>query len=189
MAGAKRVAIFEVGRVFIPPEAKEERHLGILLWGNTASLLHWRCENRALDYFDLKGVIESLSIPTSFKRVQRPDLMLAAEIWSNNQRIGLVGQIPSERRLTIGPTSPVLFAELNVDLIAHAQTASSFREVAKFPSVTRDIAMIVPEKLSHAEIFSTIASVNEPLLASIELFDVFSGKEEQNFGAGKKSLA
>ena len=49
--------------------------------------------------------------------------------------------------------------------------------------------MIVPENLPHEKILSTIASANEPLLASIELFDVFSGGQAQNFGAGKKSLA
>ena len=48
--------------------------------------------------------------------------------------------------------------------------------------------MIVPENLNHEKILVTITSANEPLLASIELFDVFSGSE-QNFGAGKKSLA
>jgi phenylalanyl-tRNA synthetase beta chain len=66
---------------------------------------------------------------------------------------------------------------------------ATFREIAKFPSVTRDIAMIVPEKLSHAEILATMENAREPLLASIELFDLFSGEEAAGFGAGKKSLA
>jgi phenylalanyl-tRNA synthetase beta chain len=189
LAGAERVAIFELGRVFIPPEGLEERHLGVLLWGNAAPSVHWRCENRPLDYFDLKGVIESLLIPTSFRRVQRPDLMVAAEVWSNNQRIGHVGQVASERTVTIGSTSPVLFAELDVDLIAHAAIAQNFRELERFPSVTRDIAMIVPEELSHAEIMATIEGAREPLLVTIELFDLFSGKKAASLGPGKKSLA
>ncbi len=49
--------------------------------------------------------------------------------------------------------------------------------------------MIVPENLSHAKIKETIAALREPLLASVELFDLFSGKEAENLGAGKKSLA
>jgi phenylalanyl-tRNA synthetase beta chain len=49
--------------------------------------------------------------------------------------------------------------------------------------------MIVPEHLSHEKVLATIVGANEPLLASIELFDVFSGGEGKNFGAEKKSLA
>ncbi len=189
LGGAQRVAIFEVGRVFIPPEGKEERHLGILLWGNSAPSAHWRSQNRVLDYFDLKGVIESVIPSASFKRVERPDLTLAVEIWRNEERIGFAGQVVSERTKAIGATHPVLFAELNLDSIEHLGGGQTFREIDKFPAVTRDIAMIVPENLSHEKVLATIVGANEPLLASVELFDVFSGGEGKNFGAEKKSLA
>lgn len=188
LAGAQRVAIFEAGRVFLSPDGKEERHLGILLWGNSAPSAHWRSQNRVLDYFDLKGVIESVVSSASFKRVERPDLTLAVEIWRDEDQIGFAGQVISERTKTIGATHPVLFAELNIDSMAEARSEPTFREIEKFPAVTRDIAMIVPENLSHEKVWATIKGANEPLLASIELFDVFSGSE-QNFGAGKKSLA
>jgi phenylalanyl-tRNA synthetase beta chain len=189
LGGAQRVAIFEVGRVFIPPEGSEERHLGILLWGNSAPSAHWRSDNRVLDYFDLKGEIESVIPFASFKRVERPDLTLAVEISRNEERIGFAGQVVSERTKSIAATHPVLFAELNIDSVAHLAGGQTFREIEKFPAVTRDIAMIVPENLSHEKVLATIVDANEPLLASIELFDVFSGGEGKNFGAEKKSLA
>ncbi|HEY2139980.1 MAG TPA: phenylalanine--tRNA ligase subunit beta, partial [Chthoniobacterales bacterium] len=189
LAGARRVAIFEVGRVFIPPDAAEERHLGLLLWGNSTSSAHWRSENRTLDYFDLKGVIESLIESTSFKRVERRDLTLAIEIWRNNERIGFGGQVASERLKSVGVAGPVLFAEVNVDSIESRQTAKTFLEIEKFPAVTRDIAMIVPDDLSHEKVLATITSAKEPLLTEIELFDVFNGKEGHSVASGKKSLA
>ena len=189
LGGAQRVAIFEVGRVFIPPEGNEERHLGILLWGNSAPSAHWRSHSRVLDYFDLKGVIESVIPSASFMRVERPDLTLAVEIWRNDERIGFAGQVVSERTKMIGTTHPVFFAELNIDSVAHLGNGQTFRELDKFPAVTRDIAMIVPENLSHEKVLATIVGANEPLLTSIELFDVFSGGEGKNFGAEKKSLA
>jgi phenylalanyl-tRNA synthetase beta chain len=189
LGGAQRVAIFEVGRVFVPPAGSEERHLGILLWGNSAPSAHWRSDNRVLDYFDLKGEIESVIPSASFKRVERPDLTLAVEIWRNDDLIGFAGQVVSERTKAIGATHPVLFAELNIDPVAHLESGQTFREIDKFPAVTRDIAMIVPENLSHEKVLATIVGANEPLLASIELFDVFSGSEGKNFGAEKKSLA
>jgi phenylalanyl-tRNA synthetase beta chain len=189
LGGAQRVAIFEAGRVFIPPEGREERHLGILLWGNSAPSPHWRSNSRDLDYFDLKGVIESIIPSASFRRVERPDLTLAVEIWRDDERIGFAGQVVSERTKTIGATHPVLFAELNIDSVAHLGSGQTFHEIDKFPAVTRDIAMIVPENLSHEKVLATMLGANEPLLASIELFDVFSGGEGKNFGAEKKSLA
>lgn len=189
LAGAARVGIFELGRIFIPPDAREERHLGILLWGNSGPSAHWRSASRVLDYFDLKGVIESVLPSASFRRVERPDLVLGVEILENEKPIGFAGQVASERLKTIGPTHPVFFAELNLDAVPHAGSGHTFREIEKFPAVTRDIAMIVPEDLSHEKILATIVSANESLLESVELFDVFSGGQEQNFGAGKKSMA
>src|SRR5436309_3104689 len=69
-AGAERVAIFEIGRIFLPPRANEHKHLGILLWGNATSAPQWRLQqNYRLDFFDLKGAIESLALPgISFRR-------------------------------------------------------------------------------------------------------------------------
>ena len=59
----------------------------------------------------------------------------------------------------------------------------------RFPSVSRDIALIAPEKLSHDEILAAIRTAQEPLLASVELFDLFSGQSAPAIGAGRKSLA
>jgi len=187
LAGAQRVAMFELGRVFLPPDAKEERHLAIVLWGKMEPAVHWRSQNRTFDYFDLKGVIESVIGPATFKRTERPNLVLGVEIFSNEQRIGFAGQVSSDRAKTIGAATPILFAELNLE--SHSAARPFYREIDKFPAITRDIAMIVPEDLAHEKIVTTIAAANEPLLVSVELFDVFSGEQAKNFGAGKKSMA
>jgi phenylalanyl-tRNA synthetase beta chain len=189
LGGAKRVAIFELGRVFIPPQANEERHLGILLWGNSTGSSHWRSNNRTLDYFDLKGLIEAVIPSASYKRMERRDLALGVEIWRDDRAIGFAGQVVAERTKTIDASHPVFFAELNLEWIEQARSERTFREIEKFPAITRDIAMIVPQDLSHEKVFSTIVGAQEPLLTGVELFDVFSGSEGQNFGPGKKSTA
>lgn len=187
-AGAERVAIFEIGRTFLPPQATEHRHLGILLWGNATSAPHWRLqENYRLDFFDLKGAIESLAIPAiSFRRGEHPDLALATEICSNECVIGFAGQL---REGKIDVPGPVFVAEVDVDLaLSGAELQKTFREIEKFPAITRDIAMIVPEELSHEEILRAIENPKEPLLESVRLFDLFSG-ESSGLGAARKSLA
>src|SRR5947208_8963646 len=67
-ADAESVFIFEIGRAFIPPSGKEERHLGILLWGNVESAPNWRSQaRRSLDLFDLKGALECIVPNLSFR--------------------------------------------------------------------------------------------------------------------------
>ena len=184
-AGTDRVAIFEIGRMFSPPDGKEQRHLGILLWGNAASAPHWQAsEKRRLDFFDLKGAIESLATSTiSLRRGDHPDLALATEIYANERAIGFAGQLREGKADAPGA---VFVAELDVDLALRvAELQKAFQEIEKFPAITRDIAMIVAEEISHAKVLGAIENPKEPLLESVELFDLFT----TDVGEGRKSLA
>jgi phenylalanyl-tRNA synthetase beta chain len=81
----------------------------------------------------------------------------------------------------------VFVAEFHADLLlVPDELRKKFREIEKFPAVTRDIAMIMPEEISHEKIWRAIHEPREALLESVELFDVFSGGE---VGAARKSLA
>jgi phenylalanyl-tRNA synthetase beta chain len=191
-AGAERVAIFELGRVFVPPTGKEERHLGILLWGNSAAAPHWRVRaKRRLDFFDLKGAIESLQIKSlTFRRSEHRDFALATEILSREQVVGFSGQLSASCTSELDAAGPIFFVELDADVLLEEQKAArTFREIERFPAVIRDIAMIVPDKLSHTEILRTIEEPPEPFLESAELFDLFEGQEGLAMGASGKSLA
>src|SRR6267154_1026591 len=113
-AGAESVFIFEIGRAFIPPSGKEERHLGILLWGNVESAPNWRSQaRRSLDLFDLKGALECVIPNLSFRPGQFPDFALAVDICSADERIGFGGQFVASKSSAPGP---VLVAEVNADL-------------------------------------------------------------------------
>jgi phenylalanyl-tRNA synthetase beta chain len=187
-AGAETIAVFELGRTFIPPSGKEERHLGFLLWGNTASAPSWRMQtSRRFDLFDLKGAVASVVPKLSFRPANYPDLALAVEVWSHDRMIGFAGQLSATKSPVPGAA---LVAELHADLLLVVrESATRFRELDRFPSITRDIAMIVSEKISHGEILRTIENPKEPLLESVELFDLFLGDEASGIGAARKSLA
>ncbi|MEO8043297.1 MAG: phenylalanine--tRNA ligase subunit beta, partial [Spartobacteria bacterium] len=188
-AGAKSVRLFEIGRVFLPPTGNEVRRLTLLLCGQASATTHWRGgAARALDLYDLKGALAAASLgDVTLRRLERAEFALATEVFFDAEKRGLGGQ------LTSGQTSastPAFVAE--VDLPNDFEAASSalqFRELQRFPSIGRDIALIAPERLSHDEILSAIKGAGEPLLATVELFDLFSGKGAENIGAGRKSLA
>ena len=187
-AGAESVSIFEIGRAFIPPSGKEERHLGILLWGNVQSAPNWRSPaRRSLDLFDLKGTLEGIVPNLSFQSGRSPDFALAVDICSTDDRIGFGGQLAANKS---SASSPVLVAELNADrFLDRVASAKKFQELDRYPAITRDIAMIVPEKLSHVEILRAIQEPSEPLLESVQLFDLFEIEEGVTASASGKSLA
>ena len=184
-AGAESVSIFEIGRAFIPPSGKEERHLALLLWGNVAGAPNWRSQTkRSFDLFDLKGALECVVPNLSFRRGKFPDLAVAVEVCSGHQLVGFGGQLLADKSSAPGS---VLVAELHADLLlATGESAKKFRELDRYPAIRRDIAMLVPDEISQEKILRTIGEPREPLLESVELFDLFSSSE---IGAGRKSLA
>jgi phenylalanyl-tRNA synthetase beta chain len=186
-AGAERVAIFETGRVFEPPSGAEKKRVAVLLWGNLSSHVHWRNQKRRLDFFDLKGAIELARTDLSFRRSRHTNFALAVEITAGNQLVGLAGQLANSLASKIDAPGGVFIAELSLDFpVSGLGSRATFREIGKFPAISRDIAMIVPEDLTHERIWEVIFHPSEPLLERVDFFDVFSGPE---FGEGKKSLA
>ena len=191
-AGAERVALFELGRVFVPPSGREERRAGFLVWGKIVSDLHWRTADQGrLDFFDLKGAVESVfPQKLSFQRSTRPTLSLAVEIYAGNQLIGIAGQL-SKFSLKIDAPGDVFVAELSLDRpVQGLGSRATFREFGRFPAITRDIAMVLSEELTHEEILKVIFLGNPPWLERAEFFDQFVGDEAaRRFGPNKKSVA
>jgi phenylalanyl-tRNA synthetase beta chain len=158
-----------------------------LLWGNVGSAPNWRSQTRrGLDVFDLKGALECFVPNLSFRPAKSADFVLAVEVWSSDQQVGLGGQLPTSKSSAPGP---VLLAEVNLDRLPTRESPKKFRELDRYPSITRDIAMIVPEKLTHAEILRGIEEPAEPLLESVQLFDLFTTKEVADPTGSEKSLA
>jgi phenylalanyl-tRNA synthetase beta chain len=81
----------------------------------------------------------------------------------------------------------VFLAELNLDLLlARRNPSKSFKSLPSFPSIRRDVAMIVPDATTHEAVLQVVKQTKPANLESVELFDVFRGK---NVPAGQKSLA
>jgi phenylalanyl-tRNA synthetase beta chain len=139
----------------------------------------------------LKGAIASLPIKSlSFRRSENRNFALATEIRSEERVIGVGGQLSALCTPELETPGSVLFAELQADLVLEEQkSAKTFREIERFPAVTRDIAMIVPEKMSHAEVLRAIEEPREPLLESVQLFDLFESQDGIAPGTFGKSLA
>ncbi len=191
-AGAKSVRLFEVGRVFLPPDGREVRRLALLLSGAATSQADWRDgRSRPLDLFDLKGALAASELGEfAFRRGEHAEFALATDVLLEDEVRGVAGQLSSTAAARASATAPVFVLEIDlpneIEMIARPR---KFRELQRFPAITRDIALLAPESLSHDKILSTLTSAREPLLAAVELFDLFAGKNAENVGAGRKSLA
>jgi len=187
-AGAERIALFEIGNVFVPPTGEQQRRLAMALCGQAASAKNWRAQKkRPLDFFDLKGALYALG-RFEFRRGKQSGFALSAEIFHGRDRIGHGGQLSSASSL--GGTTPVLVAEIDLAAIAQVtEHAERFKEIDRYPAVTRDVAMFVGSEVTHAEIVGAIAAANEPLLERAELFDLFMENDAKERPQARKSLA
>ena len=191
-AGAKSVRLFEVGRVFLPPDGNEIRRLALLLCGAAQGHAHWRGGRaRPLDLFDLRGALEAIGLgEIILRRMENAEFALATEVFIGEKTRGIAGQLSSAQSARAAGSMPVFGAEIDLpneqEMLAGVK---KFHELQRFPSVSRDIALLAPEALSHEKIRGVIENAREPLLAAIELFDLFTGSSSENIGAGRKSLA
>lgn len=196
--GARTVRLFEIGRVFSaavagasdPGYNEESTHLALVLSGPLTER-SWRGgEGAEADLFHLKGIVAAvLGADTTFAPAANPALALALTVQVAGKAVGSAGQLWPKDARALDATAPVLFAEIDLGALPAASTATRYREIPRFPATARDIALLAPLALAHADIESVLQSAREPLLAGVELFDIFTDPTGAKIPADKKSLA
>ena len=192
------VAVFEIGRVFRSENGitREQRNVAIALTGLRQQGF-WSGEDRdaTCDVFDLKGVLEEfleqfgLRAVTYSRRNEAvsPYIESATVQLGGNLTLGELGQLSPLLAKKYDLRDRVLLAELNLDLLlSRRNTGKSFKSLPAFPSVRRDVAMIVPESTPHESVLNAVRKLKPANLERVDLFDVFHGK---NIPAGQKSMA
>ena len=100
-----------------------------------------------------------------------------------------MGQLWPKDARALDATAPVLFAEIDLGALPAEPASKRYREIPRFPATSRDIALVAPLALAHAEIEAVLQRAQEPLLAGVELFDVFTDPTGARVPADRKSLA
>ena len=140
--------------------------------------------------FHFKGVVAAvLGAGTEFVPDKNPTLALSLTIKVGGKEVGCAGQLWPKDARALDATAPVLFAEMDLDAIPATDAAKKYRDIPRYPATARDIALVAPLALPHAEIESVLKKANEPLLAGVELFDVFTDPTGARVPADRKSLA
>ena len=199
----ERVAIFEVGRVFLQDALVQNSdttvagfhqpmRVGGLVYGLPDGL-NWEGRKANVDFFDVKGHVEKLLAPAkpTFEAADHPSLHpgRSARILLNGQAVGSLGELHPKWRQAWGlPLAPVLF-ELELDALTERQVPS-FEAFSKHQAVERDIAVWVQEAVTHAQLMTCIGQAPVgSMLRGATLFDVYRPKADSADHAGEKSLA
>ena len=192
------VALFEIGRVFtnVNGLTKENRNVAIAITGQRA-LNYWSGDDRdaKFDAYDLKGLAEEFTEQFGLRGVafgkgtESTALFLesAAVTLGGKLPLGELGQLLPAHAKKYDLRDAVFLAEFNLDvLLSKRNPAKSFKALPQFPSSRRDVAMLVPEAVTHEVVMQAVKLAKAANLETVELFDVFRGR---NIPEGQKSVA
>jgi len=192
--GAKSLRLFETGTVFFQEKngTGEEDHLTLLMAGEAAPAAWCRTGQELLDLFDLRGLLAALAPGLSLTATteEDPSFVLCASVSLCGKGVGRIAQLSPARARDLDIQGTVAVAELSLPALQHSILRDRrFEELPRFPSVTRDIAMELPQEFPNSELASFFRSSEEPLLTGAEIFDVFVDKTGEKLASGKKSVA
>lgn len=196
------LSFFEISKVFrkLNLEDKvfyaEKMVLGIMLTGK-AIKKSWNMNERFVDFYDLKGILESLydkffgknnnSLSIKKKEYKFFHPSISGEVLIKNKSCGLIGKIHPKILGQIDLKQDIYYLELDLDFfINNIPKDKKYKQISQFPPVNIDLAFIVDEEILCEDIEKEIFKSSGKLLRSLRLFDLYSGKQ---IGEGKKSLA
>ncbi|MFZ5596475.1 MAG: phenylalanine--tRNA ligase subunit beta [Bacillota bacterium] len=180
------VAVFEVGKVFIPRGSGqlplEKNVLAAALTGNTAS--GWNSPGRSYDFYYLKGVLEVLLDRVGLKKYSleresgnplfHPGK--AARLTVGEDVVGVLGEIHPDVMENYHLPRAVVAMEMDFDLLAGLSGKPvKYRPLPKFPGIERDLALVVRQGITALEISRVIRKFGGKYLQDISLFDVYRG--------------
>ena len=198
-----RVRIFEVGRIALrnPAAAASDAsvsgvhqpmRVAALAYG-PADELQWGVKDRWVDFYDLKGDLESLLAPASatFRAATHPALHpgRCAEVMLAGRVIGVVGELNPRWRQEHGlPHAPVMF-ELDLAAVL-ARPTPSFAAITRQPSAWRDVALVVSDSTSHSDLIAAVSDDPAGLIRAATLFDVYKPTQPtSDVRPGDRSMA
>jgi len=186
---------FEFGKTYstsAPGKYIETEHLCLYLTGNTHEN-SWRNKGQKADFYLLKGISANIlqllgaSLPV-FKPLQHAKFESGLEGNTGKQNVLQLGIVSKKMLNRFDIKQPVMFAVFNWEIVIEQKNADKtiFREIPKFPSVQRDLAIVVPRQLPYETVEQTVKKIKLDKLRDIRLFDIF---ESEKIGEDKKSMA
>ena len=205
------IRLFEIGKVFLPQhprviatlsetkgkQSQKERQLPhekdmlcAVLSGARAEL-SWQAGKEPLDFFDAKGVLESLlnqlGLKASFEDSDDEGLHpgRGANVIVEDDKVGIAGDLYPKVAQAFELSNTICLIEIDLEKLSTKITGTrGYQSIPRFPSVSRDIALIIDEQVTYRRVEEIIQSF--PLVMKVTLFDLYRGEQIRE---GKKSFA
>ena len=201
------IRLFEIGKVFLPQyppviasEAKQsqeekelpqEREMLCAVLSGSRAELSWQADKELLDFFDARGVVENLlnqlELKASFN-IGDDEILFpgrGADIVVEDDKVGIVGEVHPRVAQAFELSDTICLIEIDLEkLLTRITGIKEYQPIPRFPSVTRDIALVVDEQVSYRTVENIVQSF--PLVTQTTLFDLYRGKQIPD---GKKSFA
>ncbi len=191
------LAIYEIGDVFLENGSDvlpdEREHLAGAITGLWHSHL-WQGEKKAVDFYVVKGILEGLfatlglSEKIEYRQAEKEGMHpgRTAEVYLSGNSIGFLGQIHPTVEKEYDLKETYVF-ELSLKAILEAEIEPlHYHSIPRYPSITRDIALVVDKEKAAYELESIIKAAGGSLLKEVHVFDLYEGERME---AGKKSIA
>jgi phenylalanyl-tRNA synthetase beta chain len=191
--GQAGIRLFEIGKVFLPrdKDLPEEKDMLCAVLSGPRAKLSWQADKEPLDFFDAKGIVENLlnqlGLKASFDIGDDEILFTGrgANIIVEDDKVGIVGEVHSRVEQAFELSGTACLIEIDLDkLLTNITGIKEYQSIPRFPSVIRDIALVVDEQVSYRTMENIIRSF--PLVRRVILFDLYRGKQ---IPKGKKSFA
>jgi phenylalanyl-tRNA synthetase beta chain len=196
------IRLFEIGKVFLPQHShiitsQEERELPqekemlcAVLSGPRAEL-SWQADKEMLDFFDAKGIVENLLNQLGLRagfEISNDETLFpgrGANIIVGDDRIGILGELHPKVTQAFELSGIAYLIEIDLEkLLTKIAGTKRYQSIPRFPSVTRDIALVMDEQVSYGRVEEIIQSF--PLVTKVTLFDLYRGEQ---IAQDKKSFA
>jgi phenylalanyl-tRNA synthetase beta chain len=187
------IRLFEIGKVFLPQgkDLPEEKEMFCVVLSGARAELSWQADKEPLDFFDAKGVVENilnqLGLKASFDVGDDEGLFpgRGASIIVEDDKVGIVGELHPKVAQAFELSNTICLIEIDLEkLLTKIAGIKEYQSIPRFPSVTRDIALVVDEQVIYRKVEEIIQGF--PLVTKANLFDLYRGEQ---IAEGKKSFA
>ncbi len=186
--------LFEFGKTYFLEGEKyvETEHLSLFLTGKDASE-QWNHQSRSVSFFQIKGAVDGLLKRLNIRSFQIQDVVGEAFAYGLNYYRGThsivsFGAIKSSLLDSMDIENEVFYADINWEVLLKAIRNNSiiYQEVSKFPSVRRDLALLIDNSVTFSDLERIAQKTDKKILRKVNVFDVYQGDKVP---AGKKSYA
>ena len=192
---SSNLKIYEFGKTYTRLEAdkyKEDRKLSLFVCGNEADE-NWNKSGHEIDFFFIKKQVEQILIRLGIQNFNAENLEISFITDGYCYKIGekivaRLGQIHPNLTSHFSIKKCIYYGEINWDLVLKLckNTKTKFKSISKFPSVKRDLALLLDEDISFSSLEKIAKQTEKKYLKEIQLFDVYKGDKLEK---GKKSYA